>query len=156
MCVLDVLVWCGQVDGSPTGQAPGAEEDLPPVTEPQVKKLLDPLSRDQLYAILLKLGLEYETVLNEIKAVAQRDPSRTKLFVRYVLERCGQGLWGFSMRTNIGCWGCTGHLLVVCALCVAVLRAQRIGVENDQRDSAQSVLTVRRNRGSGCGHRSRH
>jgi hypothetical protein len=47
-----------------------------------VKKLLDPLSRDQMYGILLKLGLEYETVLNEVKACLQRDPSRTKLFVR--------------------------------------------------------------------------
>ncbi len=71
--------------GSNTANGAGGDSgDVSLVSESQVKKLLDPLSRDQLYAILLKLGLEYETVLNEIKAVAQRDPSRTKLFVRYV------------------------------------------------------------------------
>lgn len=67
---------------APAQPAAATTEDPQPITEAAVKKLLDPLSRDQLYAILLKLGLDYETVLNEIKAVAQRDPSRTKLFVR--------------------------------------------------------------------------
>ncbi|XP_043690594.1 UBP1-associated protein 2C-like isoform X2 [Telopea speciosissima] len=48
----------------------------------QLRLLLDPLRRDQLLDLLLKLGSQYPSVAEEIKSIASADPVHRKLFVR--------------------------------------------------------------------------
>jgi RNA recognition motif-containing protein len=77
-----------QLRGADGDEADTSEEDptLPSaerkVTDASVRKLLNPLSRDQLINVLVKVGLHDEAVLNEIRHASETDPSRTKLFVR--------------------------------------------------------------------------
>ncbi|XP_008777247.1 UBP1-associated protein 2C-like [Phoenix dactylifera] len=53
-----------------------------PQSEGQLRNLLDPLRKDQLVDLLVKLGTQYSTVAEEIKGVACSDPVHRKLFVR--------------------------------------------------------------------------
>ncbi|XP_042489593.1 UBP1-associated protein 2C-like [Macadamia integrifolia] len=48
----------------------------------QLRMLLDPLRRDQLLDLLLKLGSQYPSVAEEIKSIASADPIHRKLFIR--------------------------------------------------------------------------
>uniref|UniRef100_A0A1D1XEH3 Heterogeneous nuclear ribonucleoprotein D0 n=1 Tax=Anthurium amnicola TaxID=1678845 RepID=A0A1D1XEH3_9ARAE len=61
------------LEESECGDLPSAED---------LKLLLDPLRKDQLVEILLKLGTQYPSVAEEIKGVASADPVHRKLFVR--------------------------------------------------------------------------
>ncbi|KAF8395902.1 hypothetical protein HHK36_019857 [Tetracentron sinense] len=47
-----------------------------------LRMLLDPLRKDQLLDLLLKLGSQYPSVAEEIKSLASADPVHRKLFVR--------------------------------------------------------------------------
>ncbi|RRT48216.1 hypothetical protein BHM03_00026257 [Ensete ventricosum] len=48
----------------------------------QLRFLLDPLRKDQLVDLLVKLGNQYPSVAEEIKGLASEDPVHRKLFVR--------------------------------------------------------------------------
>ncbi|KAJ4971534.1 hypothetical protein NE237_004633 [Protea cynaroides] len=48
----------------------------------QLRLLLDPLRKDQLLDLILKLGSQYPSVAEEIKSIASADPVHRKLFVR--------------------------------------------------------------------------
>jgi heterogeneous nuclear ribonucleoprotein A1/A3 len=57
-------------------------KNQPEISEAEVRKYLEPLSREQLMSILTSLALNSKPLLNEIKRVSDTDPSRCKLFVR--------------------------------------------------------------------------
>ncbi|KAL3698821.1 hypothetical protein R1sor_012897 [Riccia sorocarpa] len=48
----------------------------------ELKKLLEPLSKEQLIALLVNAGSQFSTVADEIRDVASKDPAHRKLFVR--------------------------------------------------------------------------
>eukprot|EP00270_Netrium_digitus_P005851 TRINITY_DN1786_c0_g1_i2.p1 TRINITY_DN1786_c0_g1~~TRINITY_DN1786_c0_g1_i2.p1 ORF type:complete len:327 (-),score=98.56 TRINITY_DN1786_c0_g1_i2:27-1007(-) len=52
------------------------------LTRDELKKLLDPLSKEQLVDLLATAGSKNESVCEEIKQVASKDPAHRKLFVR--------------------------------------------------------------------------
>ncbi|XP_058073461.1 UBP1-associated protein 2C-like isoform X3 [Magnolia sinica] len=58
----------------------GQPSSLP--SEEHLRLLLDPLRKDQLLDLLVKLGSQYPSVAEEIRGVASADPVHRKLFVR--------------------------------------------------------------------------
>ncbi|KAJ7564656.1 hypothetical protein O6H91_02G044400 [Diphasiastrum complanatum] len=53
-----------------------------PYSKEDLKKLLEPLSKDQLILLLTDAGSQYPAVAGEIRDVASKDPAHRKLFVR--------------------------------------------------------------------------
>lgn len=52
------------------------------LSKEELKKLLDPLTKDQLVELLSSAGVQYGSVAEEINEVASKDPAHRKLFVR--------------------------------------------------------------------------
>ncbi|XP_074559098.1 UBP1-associated protein 2C-like [Curcuma longa] len=62
------------------GSINGGVSDLD--SDSQLRFLLDPLRKDQLVDLLVKLGNQYPSVAEEIRGLASSDPVHRKLFVR--------------------------------------------------------------------------
>lgn len=60
----------------------GTHEAALAVSDEQLRSLLDPLRKDQLVDLLVKLGIQYPEVAEEINGAASEDPVHRKLFVR--------------------------------------------------------------------------
>eukprot|EP00246_Nothoceros_aenigmaticus_P011545 TRINITY_DN3181_c0_g1_i1.p1 TRINITY_DN3181_c0_g1~~TRINITY_DN3181_c0_g1_i1.p1 ORF type:complete len:367 (+),score=70.42 TRINITY_DN3181_c0_g1_i1:102-1202(+) len=52
------------------------------LSEDELKKLLEPLSKEQLIGLLAKAGFQFSAVADDIRDIASKDPAHRKLFVR--------------------------------------------------------------------------
>eukprot|EP00271_Cylindrocystis_brebissonii_P009267 TRINITY_DN2398_c0_g2_i1.p1 TRINITY_DN2398_c0_g2~~TRINITY_DN2398_c0_g2_i1.p1 ORF type:complete len:402 (+),score=82.56 TRINITY_DN2398_c0_g2_i1:159-1364(+) len=59
-----------------------SEEAAGALSKEELKKLLEPLTKEQLIELLSNAGVQYVTVAEEINEVASKDPAHRKLFVR--------------------------------------------------------------------------
>lgn len=74
-----------------------------PQSEAQLRNLLDPLRKDQLVDLLVKLGTQYPTVAEEIQGLASSDPVHRKLFVRGLA-------WETTSETLCAAFGLHGEI----------------------------------------------
>ncbi|XP_057841529.2 UBP1-associated protein 2C [Cryptomeria japonica] len=70
------------MDGKKRSRQESEDSDAPEIREEDVVKLMEPLTREQLFEIAKHAAVRHPDVLEETRKIADRDVSRRKIFVR--------------------------------------------------------------------------